>query len=1246
MRRGILFLAAAVFLGAAGDLRAEQRPGAVFEETFEAPFTDEVLIRIAPQMGDHRREGDRVNLLPPGWWPLNSQVGSGRLWSASAETRPGSKGKQSARVENVGGTPQTGLMYPGWGDGRLRLKKGERYRFTMWYRSNVPIILNAWNDGKMTDLRKQPFPEEFRPFRDLGADWAGNIFHEIIPPSAEWAKGSFLFTAPADYEREKVERSTIDIQLAAQREGWMVIDDVTIARTSEREKPGRASERQAPEEGERRTGNLLTNASFEAGLRGGWRVVEQRDFRAPVDSEIAYHGVRSVRLDLPCFEDRIHAPGGRLRNTVLSSLVRLAPGRTYTFSAYAKTSGPEGPNVKISVFGCEVPDSGEPIASARLASTGEWQRGEVSFEAPPMPHDSYFVSVDVWSVKPGSVWLDALQLEEGESAGEFQPGEAVAFGLSTTQEGNLFLTTEPFETTLLIANEGSEIRDFTYTVRIVNIRDEEIWSRRESVDALPAGVTERMVRPDKAFTGVFRMEVLDRDGRLGEEMIGGIVPPPRDDVALDESSMGCHISLEPALMRVTRRYGMRWIRLHDTLPNTRWEYVEIEKGRWVWDDDKMKVALDMGFGLLGTLHTYSYQEWGSRLWFYDAARKDTFFISPEGFEGYCFEAVNHYKDLIHYWGFFNEIGGATGSAADGVVDLLQRAQRAMRKADPEAKLTGCDFFPSHEQGFQEILKRGLLPLLDVCTLHYFNAVGPETIRRFVELGRSDGVERPVWVCEENSLGKPIRAWYRREKPYLVDSTVRRNADYGGQQIEAYQAAVDDLKMYVTERSCGVSRRFYYMNWPSRTAALTISYSDFEYDNAVGPLHVTQGVYAHLLDGTRFAETVDLGRSLRGHLFERGGETIACLWTAPGARHGRGFNAPAGKVRVLDFQGNELASAEGTAGLTMTFSEEPVFLVAEGLSAKALSEILRAGAQSDLSAEIAAAGGRCTVRLRVANHGSAEYQASARARALSGAWELGDAVALAAGPRSEGKFDIPIRKLPDEPGLYALAVEVEHGGETREITLRFPLLVAHAFDAPPTIDGRLDEWHGMAPARIDTAEQAKLFGTADWRGLEDSSARVRAGWTLGKLYLAVEVTDDKLVQRNRTYLDDCVELFFNTNLADRTDRRYGPNAYQVVLPPVMDERSEKTVEINPTGGATLTAQNVEYASQKTAEGYAVEVGIDVSALADLELTEGTLIGFDVAVDDCDDGMRKAQLIWAGDEDDCQDTGDFGYLLLAR
>lgn len=58
-----------------------------------------------------------------------------------------------------------------------------------------------------------------------------------------------------------------------------------------------------------------------------------------------------------------------------------------------------------------------------LALTTEWQRHTVSFTPPA---DRSFIAIIPSA--PGVVWLDALQLEEGNSATEYVPGAAWQYG--------------------------------------------------------------------------------------------------------------------------------------------------------------------------------------------------------------------------------------------------------------------------------------------------------------------------------------------------------------------------------------------------------------------------------------------------------------------------------------------------------------------------------------------------------------------------------------------------------------------------------------------------------------------------------------------------------------------------------------------------------------------------------------------------------------------------------------------------
>jgi uncharacterized protein (DUF362 family) len=93
---------------------------------------------------------------------------------------------------------------------------------------------------------------------------------------------------------------------------------------------------------------------------------------------------------------------------------------------------------------------------------------------------------------------------------------------------------------------------------------------------------------------------------------------------------------------------------------------------------------------------------------------------------------------------------------------------------------------------------------------------------------------------------------------------------------------------------------------------------------------------------------------------------------------------------------------------------------------------------------------------------------------------------------------------------------------------------HVEDGTIAIDGVTDAtWNGVAPVSFDT----------DWSGAKTTtSTRVRAAWSKSALYLlwelegagiAVDATRPVKTEREKLYEEDCVELFFTPDPAQRT-----------------------------------------------------------------------------------------------------------------
>ena len=179
--------------------------------------------------------------------------------------------------------------------------------------------------------------------------------------------------------------------------------------------------------------------------------------------------------------------------------------------------------------------------------------------------------------------------------------------------------------------------------------------------------------------------------------------------------------------------------------------------------------------------------------------------------------------------------------------------------------------------------------------------------------------------------------------------------------------------------------------------------------------------------------------------------------------------------------------------------------------------------------------------------------------------------------------------------------------------------ANTLAAPPTIDGNLAEWSGVAT--VTSAN--RVYSVAGWDGSADLTAVWQLAWDNNNLYVAVTVTDDIHVQTasgNQIFRGDSVDMQFDT----LRDADYGndlsPDDFQITLSPGDFAGSGPTAfrYQGTASGAILDApggNNVTVAAQQSGTGYTLEAAIPWTNL-NLTPSEGLIIGLALNANDND------------------------------
>ena len=171
---------------------------------------------------------------------------------------------------------------------------------------------------------------------------------------------------------------------------------------------------------------------------------------------------------------------------------------------------------------------------------------------------------------------------------------------------------------------------------------------------------------------------------------------------------------------------------------------------------------------------------------------------------------------------------------------------------------------------------------------------------------------------------------------------------------------------------------------------------------------------------------------------------------------------------------------------------------------------------------------------------------------------------------------------------------------------------------PIIDGMADAlWAAYAPASVDKISIGTVHGAADL------SATFQINYDSTNLYLFVDVTDDILVNNGgNNYNKDELELFLD--IGNTKTGTYGAKDFNYNF--VYNDPTVYENQHNAIAGVTF-AQAI-----KTG-GYRMEISIPWATLGTVTIPGDSLLGFDLHVDDDDNGTtRHAKKAW----NDCADV----------
>ncbi len=833
-------------------------------------------------------------------------------------------------------------------------------------------------------------------------------------------------------------------------------------------------------------------------------------FPLPPDETTAFQGRRSARID---------AALGGVSTGYLLRVMR--PNLPYTLSGYARADKPGALNVRVNSHRYE------QIGATKLdLPAGEWKRFAVRLKP-----QNQVTSFNLHLQKPEgvTVWLDALQLAEGNSPGAYTPEAPLSVGMDRTGA--------PGE---IVFAGGQPLRQ---SVRVFNNLDRPLNVKvRATLDSF-GGEGKELFAGDFTLKGgepwVKELTLLDapRTGyyvlRLRAEAEGktyaasfpvAVTPPPV--AAKGESFFGLH-PMGPTSPEILSRIGVKATR---DMPG--WGYTPDKDGVYQFSDHRFRYV-DAGMEGLLTVKIGNVPKRCQRPGkpFADFAEANRFMK----------QMVEFYSPKIRDWEIENEPDLVwpglykTGpeEAAREYASYVKSAAPVIKAVRPGLRLlasgvSGVDFnagFPFTRTVLKEAGK-----VIDIVPVHpYANAryvgadrsdIGPEAnevyrkTRDLQRMIREAGGSQPVWFGE---IGWALDV----DEDYLSDSALR-HAQYLSRLMLLAKALDVKKVMYFLADFCIEKERFYYGIWRN-TLPL--------------PAALAYAASARMLEDATPYATIS-NTDIQCFVYRnRDGKPLAALWTGNGAEANATLPLDAKKLAAYDLFGApvKLEKAE------IKLSGSPVYLLYDG----EFGEFAEALKQAKYDLPPVEAG------WRLKNAASLELTlTNLRSAAVEGKAEL-----------SGASWKEPERTISIAPGkTQMLSFDAGTSLNGRELTLK---VKSNLGELVSRYRAEFLACPAGAPANFAQAELPKTgrlprMASRDYlipndpengyEGAEDLSIESAVSYDSEKLYLAIDVRDDVHRQENtaeRLWAGDSIQLAIDTR-ADALPNVYGfaPDDYEL------------------------------------------------------------------------------------------------------
>jgi len=708
---------------------------------------------------------------------------------------------------------------------------------------------------------------------------------------------------------------------------------------------------------DRNSGNLIENSSFETGMGRGWGVSSswncppRNKWKSLLDKTKAFDGSCSLRI--PIQRRDLTLKVSRNLFEIETKFYRLKPGRKYTLSLYMRAdrdvpvqfglrahsaARPKGGDVNVLwqkvAVGADWRRYSVNVLLQKVAVGADWRRYSVSGELKAAPGDLYHVTVyhRAKDLTPGTVWVDAVQLEEGEITG-YAPRNAVEAGVFCSVPGNIYFDDEPAKLSLMLYNSEGRKGTVEVNCETTNLFDKVVDKKVVKINLDEGKNISFPLTLYSKRRGIFRLLVKSAGDERPAELVYSVLPRPRHLNEIFEGGLlGTDTHFTQENLAILKRANFNWV---ITKFYGRWGRVEPEKGKFRWAyDENIKAATDAKMCILLQL-LFGEAKWaqknmpsgsrrGGRNAKWDPARKAAFLKDVSDF---TFATVSHYSKLgVKYYELTNEPYFQFTPGQCG--EVIKAMYQAAKKADPGCvcvvntdyriytALAGADKKNRPSYLPQMVAEIGL-DYMDVISGHFYN----NNLGWFIPWGRMlRKHKKPGWNTETGITG----THFERMLPTL-QSVTGGAGHWEKKHLPLVVQHTDTMQKNVllTVAPGGMEKYFYYFSrfgntspsQPTRRAGR--GKENVSYDGSLRPGGVAESIASHFIEGCKYHSTWTGNPDVEMYVLENGRETRGFLWS----KSNKVLLLTAAdmtKVEFFDMFGNRIAPAANAPAIRLNF----------------------------------------------------------------------------------------------------------------------------------------------------------------------------------------------------------------------------------------------------------------------------------------------------------------------------------------